>query len=129
RVAAFVVPDGLAIGAYLRICRMRNVEVDTAHFRSAFVDQENLVLALHEIKRVDATHDEKSGDPSGTAACAGLIGTLAGRGKLVLLAHFFDGPGFKDRICEIGNPKRHLSALVVVGNVRVSLVIRHRPRT
>jgi hypothetical protein len=34
--------------------RMRNVEEDAAHFRSAFVDQENLILPLHEEKRVDA---------------------------------------------------------------------------
>src|SRR5262249_41880424 len=127
-IAAFVVPDGLTVRAYLRMRRMRNVEKDAAHFRSAFVDQENLILPLHEEKRVDSTHDEKSGDPSGATACASLIAALACRGKLVLLAHLLDDPWLEYRVCEIGDPKRHLSALVVVGHVRVVLCISDRAR-
>jgi len=87
RIAAFVMPDGLAIGADLGMRRMRNVEKDAAHFGSAFVNQQNLVLPLHEIKRVDAAHDDKSRDTAGTAARAGLECAFACCGKLVLLPH------------------------------------------
>src|SRR5262249_12502393 len=109
--------------------RMRNVEEDVADFRSAFVDQENLILPLHEEKRVNAAHDEKSWDTPGAAARAGLIGTLACRGKLVLLPHLLDGPRLEDRVREVGDSKRYLPALVVVGNVRVILLVCDRSRS
>src|SRR5258708_35191106 len=98
--------------------RMRNVESDAAHFRSALVDQEDRVPALHEIKRIDAAHDEKSRDPAGAAARARLEGALARRSQRVLLAHFFDRPGLEDRIGEIANAQSDLPAKAV-GNLRV----------
>ena len=127
RIAAFVMPDGLAVGADLGVRRMRNVEKDAAHFRSAFVDQQHLVLPLHEIKRVDTAHDEKSRDTAGAAARAGLEGALACCGEIVLLPHFFDSPRLQDGIRQIGDPERHLPPGIVVGNVGVILLIRDGP--
>ena len=94
---------------------MRDIEVDVAHFRSPLVDHENLIVPLHEIKRVDAAHDQKSRNAPGTAACAGLEGSLARRRKLILLPHLFDRPRLEDRAGKIGNPKRHLSAMSLLG--------------
>jgi hypothetical protein len=127
RIAAFVMPDGLAVGVDLGMRRMRNVEKDVAHFRSTFVNQQNLVLPLHEIKWVDTAHDERSRNTAGTAACAGLEGALAFCGELVLLPHFFDCPGLQDRIRQISDPERHLPPGTVIGDVGMILLIRDRP--
>src|SRR6266446_5926831 len=58
----------------------------------------------------DPKKRQKSLDSNSYAS--GIIGALACRGKLVLLPHLLAGPWLEYRVCEIGDPKRHLSALV-----------------
>ena len=122
-VAAFVMADRFSVPGRFDIGRMRHIQVDMAHLRPVFHDDQNLIWPLIDEKW--RAHDVgiKSRNTGWPATFMGTVGYSAGDNLVVRFFHRRLHPVLQNRIGEIGdavgwNPAtgRHVRVGFVEGN-------------
>src|SRR5262245_35287031 len=127
RVTAFILADRFAVPRWLRLLRMRCIEVDAANLLIARVQHQHQLRRLNEVVWLGAAKSSKVRDTSHRTARARREGDLAGDHLVVVLLHAFLDPRLEVRVCQIGDSEGRLP-YGVVGHVGVLWVEGHRLR-
>src|SRR5438552_272038 len=92
-----------------------------ANYRSALVDDHDLLWSLDEIKRLDQRISNEARHTDWPAAFARAKRNLARQHLVIRLLHRWDGPGLQDWIGKIGNAIGRLRA-AAIGYIGVGLI-------